>query len=394
MGMQRLSERVQGIAASEITTIRDLKLSMSGVIGLESGDPDFATPPHIKAAAKAAIDADFTHYTHNMGIQPLREAIARKVKARNGIDADPKTEVAVTTGGMGALFITSQAVVNPGDEVLVPDPWWTSNPLQVSMAGGTPVPVPLRTTPGKGFSLDLNDLQERITPRTRGLILNTPHNPTGMVIPPSQLKAIAQLAVDHDWFVWSDEAYEQIIYDGAKHLSIASLPGMAERTASCFTFSKSYAMPGWRIGYCIAPKEVLAQAYKVNLYSCNGINAPTQKAALAALDGPQDFIAPMVAEYQARRDLIVKELRSMGCFSLDVPQGAFYVLPKMVGITMPSMAFVEHMLRDGKVVTTPGAIFGPSGEGHLRFAYSFSREIIHQSMERLRGVVTRMGVGH
>jgi len=382
-----LCEKVLGVPASGIVTIRDMKLTMTGVVGLESGDPDFDTPEHVKEAAVGALRENFTHYTPNSGIVPLREAIAKKLKEKNGMETNAKTEIMVTTGGMGALFTATQAVLSPGDEVLVPDPYWTSNMMQVLMAGGTGVSVPLEYSKETGFRLDPDSFMELITDRTRAIVMNTPHNPTGMVASKEELKALAEIAQDHDLYVFSDEPYEDIVYDGARHYSIGSFPGMKERTIAAFSLSKTYAMAGWRIGYLAAPREIIEQAYKVQLYSVNGVNAIAQKAALAALEGPHDFLIDMVAEYKRRRDMIVERLNSMGVFECWMPHGAFYVFPRLVDVGMTSMEFVKLLLREGKMATTPGSIFGERGEGFVRFAYSFSFDYIQEAMDRIEGAI-------
>ncbi|MFQ5870850.1 MAG: pyridoxal phosphate-dependent aminotransferase [Candidatus Geothermarchaeales archaeon] len=382
-----LCGKVLGVPASGIVTIRDMKLTMTGVVGLESGDPDFDTPVHVKEAAVGALRENFTHYTPNSGIVPLREAIAKKLKEKNGMETNANTEIMVTTGGMGALFTATQAVLSPGDEVLVPDPYWTSNMMQILMAGGKGVSVPLEYSKETGFRLDPDSFMELITDRTRAIVINTPHNPTGMVASKEQLKALAEIAQDHDLYVFSDEPYEDIVYDGARHYSIGSFPGMKERTITAFSLSKTYAMTGWRIGYLAAPREIIEQAYKVQLYSVNGVNAIAQKAALAALEGPHDFLVDMVAEYKRRRDMIVERLNSIKIFECWLPQGAFYVFPRLVDVRMTSMEFVKFLLREGKMATTPGSIFGERGEGFVRFAYSFSFDYIQEAMDRIEGAI-------
>lgn len=376
-----ISRKVQELPTSGIRVIFEKARQMKDVIGLEIGEPDFDTPIHIKEAAKKALDEGFTHYTPFTGIEELRMAIAEKVKAENGIDADPHKEIAVTPGACSAIYCAVLSTINPGEKVLIPDPGWPHYESCVKIAGGIPEHYPLLEE--NDFRVDVDDLSKRVDERTKAIIINSPNNPTGSVLTRKDLEGIAQIAQKNDLVVISDEVYEKIIYDDTEHISIASLPGMFERTITVNALSKTYAMTGWRIGYVIAKEEIISQMAKLILYTSTCANSIGQKAAIAALRGPQDCVYEMVREYKRRRDFIVKKLNEIPGISCKMPSGAFYVFPNIKQYGMPSFDFVLHLLEKAKVSMVPGSSFGEHGEGYVRISYATSLKNLEEAMDRL-----------
>jgi aspartate aminotransferase len=354
------------------------------VVNLTVGEPDFPTPDHVKQAAKSALDANFTKYTPSPGIPELREAVAEKSRRENGLDTDAAHTLITPT--KHALFATVMASVNPGDEVLLTDPCFVSYPSQVRLAGGVPVWVPLRRE--HGYGLRAEDVQARITPKTKLLMLCSPNNPTGMMDEPDEVKAIVDLANDHDFFLVSDEIYEKIVYDG-RHVSPASLPGGAERTVTINGLSKSYAMTGWRTGWLHAPSPLFEAIARIQTQTITMVTSIVQKATLAALQGPQESVERMRQEFQARRDLVVEEIGRTPGFDLLAPQGAFYAWARFQQ-PVTSDAMAEFLLEKARVATVPGSGFGPSGEGHLRLSYATSRENLREAFRRIREALPQL----
>jgi aminotransferase len=380
------AERMKTIPFSGIRRVFEAagRLEAQGkrVIHLEIGRPDFDTPVHIKEAAKKALDDGKVAYTSNWGILELREAIAAKMAMDNNMHADPKTEVVVTLGANEAVFIAMMSTLNPGDEVLVPDPTWPHYPYCAQMAGAQPASVPLREE--QGFLLDPEDVRARITPRTRMLVVNTPHNPTGATLDLKTLEELAEIAIEHNLLVLSDEIYEKLIYDGAKHYSIASLPGMWGRTLTVNGFSKVFAMTGWRLGYLVGPRNLIGAAVRVHQYTTTCANSFAQYGALAALEGPQECVQEMVSEFDRRRCLVISALESIeGLSCTHPPRGAFYIFPSLKALGLSSEAFVEFLLSRAQVATVPGPAFGMYGEGYIRLAYSTSYDDIAEGLERI-----------
>jgi len=387
----RVSERVRLIRPSGIRRLFDLAQRTPGVISLGIGEPDFDTPSHVKEAAKKALDEGYTHYTPNAGFPDLREAIAEKLRSENRIEASPDEVIVTGGGGTGALMLASMCLINPGDEVLIPDPGFVVYEPMVLMAGGRPVYVPLREE--EGFKMKAEEVERLITPRTRVLVVNTPSNPTGGVMEREDLEPIAELAVKHDLYVISDEVYEKFVYDGHRHVSLASLPGMWERTVTVNSFSKTYAMTGWRIGYAAAPKPLVDEMVKLQQFSMVHAPAVSQRAALAALKGPQDFVDLMVGEFDKRRRLLVERLNSIEGLSCLKPKGAFYVFLNIKGLGLSSEEAAEWLLKQAGVVTVPGVAFGPSGEGYLRLSYARPIEQLEAACERLEEAVRKLRGG-
>jgi aspartate/methionine/tyrosine aminotransferase len=347
-------------------------------------------PAHVREAAKRALDAGETHYAPFAGIPALREAIAADVTARKGFAADP-SQVFVTVGGKGVMLYAILGLVDPGDEVLVPDPGYPIYESLVRFVGATPVSVPIRMA--NDFRLDVDELASLVTPRTRGLVMNSPANPTGGVLTRGDLEAIAAIAIRHDLWVLTDEIYSRILYDGAEHVSIASLPGMAERTIVLDGFSKTFAMTGWRLGYAVVPpqlREVYGQLI-INTISC----APTfaQLGAIAALTGPQEDVEAMVAEFRVRRDLVVDGLNAIPGIECRRPVGAFYAFPSVAGTGLSGAAVAERLLLEVGVCVLPGVGFGAHGADHIRISYAASRASLVEALGRIERFVAGLGRG-
>jgi aspartate/methionine/tyrosine aminotransferase len=372
-----LSGRIANLPRSGIRGIMELALQREDVVRLEIGDPDFPTPAHIVEAAARAARGGFTHYSPGIGLGSLRELIAQKARARNGLVCTPD-EVAVTTGACGGLFTTFLALLDPGDEVLVPDPGWTSIVPMALAAGVTPVPYRLDRT--ADFALDPGAVEDRIGPRTRAILVNSPSNPTGAVATRSALDGILALADRHGLWVVSDECYEDIVFEG-EHTSPAAF-GDPERIVSVFSFSKSYAMTGWRVGYVLAPSEVVRAIVKAQEPVVSSASTVSQKAAEAALVGPRDDVEAMCAAYRRRRDLALSLLDAHGV-AYARPQGAFYVMVDVAAAGEPSEAFALRLLRERRVAVVPGSAFGDGGEGMVRVSLAASEDAIRLGLERL-----------
>lgn len=380
-----ISQRVRSIRYSGIRRLFDLAQSTSGVVSLGIGEPDYRTPEYVIEAAKEALDLGYTHYTPNAGFLDLRIAITEKMRRENNIEADPKTETIVTVGGAGAIFLATTVLLDPGDEVLIPDPGFVTYEPCILMAGGIAVPVPVREK--DSFRMLPCDVEDRITDKTKCIILNSPQNPTGGVLLEKDIRGIAEVAVENNLVVISDEVYENLLYDGTMHLSIGSLPEMPERTVTVNSFSKTYAMTGWRVGYAIGPPEVVGEMVKIQQNTVANAPAVAQRAALAALEGSQEFVYEMVKEYDQRRRYLVKHLNDLDYFSCAIPKGAFYIFANISKSDLSSMDFAETLLRVGKVATVPGSAFGDLGEGYLRLCYATPVENISKALEGMRKTV-------
>src|SRR5918997_4613450 len=380
----RLADRMRDIgtetAFEAAARARALEAEGRDIIHLEIGEPDFDTPVHVRDAAKRALDAGETHYAPFAGIPALREAIADDAATRKGFPVDP-SQVFVTVGGKGVMVYAILGLIDPGDEVIVPDPGYPIYASLTSFVGGHPVPIPIRQE--HDFRLDVDELASLITDRTRMLVVNSPANPTGGVLTRADLERIAALVTEHDLVVLADEIYARILYDGAEHVSLASLPGMAERTIVLDGFSKTFAMTGWRLGYAIVPPS-LVQAYGtliINTVSC----APTfaQIGAVEALRGPQDDVEAMVAEFRARRDLVVDGLNAIPGVRCATPLGAFYVFPDIAGTGFAGAELADRLLADTGVCVLAGTAFGGVGTEHIRISYANSRENLSSAIERI-----------
>jgi len=381
----RFSERIQRLPPSKFAEIRRLMMERTDVIRLELGEPDFDTPRHIKEAANQAINEGFTHYTSTEGLLELREAVARKLKRENRIEADPKTEIIITDGGFGAVFAAIQSLVDPGDEVLVPDPAWPRYFENVLLAGG--VPKSMFLTEEGGFLPDVDEIRKQVNERTKLVILNTPSNPTGAVIPKKTLEEIGDLAVEHDLILLLDEVYERIVYE-EKHFSLAAHSDLKSHLITVNSLSKTYAMTGWRVGYAVSNADIIKAMGKVSMYVNACRNSFAQKAAVAALDGPQDCVETMVREYRRRRDLIIDRLKEMNAFSVTKPTGAFYVYPRIL-LSVESPDFVKQLIEKAKVSVMPGTTFSAKGEKYVRISYANSIQNISEAMDRIERLVSQ-----
>jgi aspartate aminotransferase len=387
----RQASRMQTIgteSAFEVTArARALQAEGRDVIFLQIGEPDFDTPENVREAAKRALDAGDTHYAPFAGIPTLRAAIADDATARKGFAVTPD-RVFVTVGGKGVMLYAILGLIDPGDEAIVPDPGYPIYESLVRFIGGTPVPIPIRMQ--HDFRLDVDELASLITPRTRMIVINSPANPTGGVLTRGDLERIAELAQRHDLVVLTDEIYGRIIYDGVEHVSIASLPGMADRTIVLDGFSKTFAMTGWRLGYAIVPPSLVGMYGQliINTISC----APTfaQVGAVEALRGPQGPVDAMVEEFRARRDLIVDGLNAIPGFRCLRPSGAFYAFPDISGTGLTGVELAERLLQEESVCVLAGTAFGGVGVDHVRISYANSRENIGRALERIGEFVAKL----
>lgn len=354
------------------------------IIHLEIGQPDYATFENVSQAGIAAIRGGKTRYTPPAGMPSLREALAEDAGRRRGIKVHPD-EVVVSPGGKPNLFFPTLALVEPGDEVIYPNPGFPTYEAMIKVAGGVPVAVPLLEE--SQFSFDLDAFDRLINEKTKLIILNSPSNPTGGVIPPADLEHIASQAERYGCWVMSDEIYMRIVYDGLEAPSIASLPGMKERTIIVDGFSKTYSMTGWRLGYGIMPKSLAERVDLLLTHSVGSTAHFTQFAGLEAVTGPQDMVEVMVAEYQRRRDVIVDGLNAIPGFMCQRPQGAFYVFPNITGTGMGSTELANLILEKAGVALLPGNSFGGYGEGYLRLSYANSIENIQKGLERIKAIL-------
>lgn len=380
-----VSHSVQNLRPSGIRRYFDIAATMDNVISLGIGEPDFATPGHITNKGIESLQKGHTGYTANAGLQALREAISAYIERLYGLHYHPDEQVLVTVGVSEAMFIALKAILDPGDEVLVVEPCFVSNSAAVEMAGGVSIPVGTRVE--NDFQVTGADLEAKVSPRTKAVLISYPSNPTGAVLSHKHLLEIAKFAQKHDLVVISDEIYERLVYD-CTHTSFASLPGMYERTILMSGVSKSFAMTGWRIGYVTAPPEILAAMRKLHQYLI--MSAPTmgQTAALEALLHGEEAVQTMRADYDRRRRLIVDGFNNMGltCFQ---PGGAFYAFPGIATTGMTSEEFCERLLYEEQVAVIPGSAFGASGEGFIRACYATSYENIEIALERMGRFVHR-----
>lgn len=365
------AKRVKSIDLSGIRKMFDMVGENS--INLALGEPDFDTPLHIREAVKKALDEGFTHYTGNMGIIELREALAHKLLTENHINTSPES-IIVTTGASGALFSCANALIEEGDEVIIPDPGFVAYDACVKISGGRSVHAHLKDE--NDFRMNPEEVLEQVTPNTKAIIMNSPGNPTGGVLEKEDVKGLADIADDHNLILISDEIYEKIIY-GKKHYSPARY---SENVITINGFSKTYAMTGFRIGYIAAPPHLTEELLKVHQYTVTCATSLSQKAALAAVEGPQDSVVEMVNEFKRRRDLVVRRLQGMG-INCREPQGAFYVFPT---IENPEKLVEEALKKD--VVLVPGTAFGKYGKGHFRISYAAAYEDLKKAMDRLESI--------
>ena len=352
---------------------------MDDVISLGVGEPDFVTPWHIRKAAIDSLEKGYTVYTSNFGLFELRKGISDYLRERYDLSYDPTNQVIITVGASQALDLAMRAIIDPGDEVIIPEPTYVSYIPCVSLSGGIPVTVP--THMENSFRVRPADIEARVTPKTKALLIGYPNNPTGAVMPRYDMEQIADIARRHDLLVISDEIYERLVY-GIEHVCFASLPGMADRTIHVGGFSKSYAMTGWRIGYTCSTPEIIEAVMKVHQYTMMCAPIQGQMAAIEALRSGDGHVEEMREEYNRRRHLMVSGLNRLGLSCVE-PQGAFYTFPSIKGLNMTSDEFAERLLLEERVALVPGSAFGPSGEGHVRCCYAVSTEEIEAALERI-----------
>ena len=362
---------------------RALEATGRSVIHLEIGEPDFDTPANVREAAKRALDDGWTHYGPPLGLPALREAIAADATARKGFVASTD-RVVVTPGAKPIMFYAIESLVEPGVEVIFPDPGFPIYESMTRFCGGTPVRLPIRQE--HDFRIDLDELERLITPRTRLLIINSPANPTGGVFTRADVERIGELALRHDLVVLADEIYGRIVYEG-EHVSLASLPGLVEHTIVLDGFSKTYAMTGWRLGYAIVPEPLLLPFSRLIINSVSCTSSFSQLAAVEALNGPQDTVDAMVEEFRARRSLVVDGLNDIPGISTRLPAGAFYAFPDISGTGLDGSAFADRLLDETGVCVLAGTAFGQVGRDHIRISYANSRENLAEALRRIRDFV-------
>ncbi len=382
---QHISQRANRLSPSGIRKFFDLLSSIDGVISLGVGEPDFTTPWHIREAAIESIEKGQTMYTSNSGMPELRKELSRYLKNEDDVDYDPTSELLITVGVSEALDLAMRALLDPGDEVILPDPSFVAYKSCVILAEGKPVSI--STNEANNFEISAAEIEARITPKTRAILIGYPSNPTGAVLEREQLVKIAALARKHNLTVISDEIYCKLIY-GIEHTCFAYLPGMKEQTILLGGFSKAFAMTGWRVGYAAAPKEIIAAMTKIHQYTMMCVSTMSQVAALEALKGDQTSVTEMVEDYNRRRLVIVKGLREIGlsCFE---PKGAFYAFPSISCTGMTSEEFAEKLLTEEKVAVVPGSAFGKCGEGYIRCCYATSLSDIEEALNRMRRFVNK-----
>jgi aspartate/methionine/tyrosine aminotransferase len=365
---------------------RALEAQGRDVVHLEIGEPDFDTPRHIVEAAGDALEQGYTHYGPALGLPELRQAIAEYLRTSRGVEV-PWQRVAVTPGGKPPMFYTIMALIEPGDEVIYPNPGYPIYESVANFVGGTTVPLPLREE--REFRFDPDELRSLVTDRTKLIILNSPANPTGGVLTRSDLEAIAAVARERDVVVMTDEIYSRIIYEG-EHVSLASLPGMQERTVLLDGFSKTWAMTGWRLGFAVYPEWLLPHIDRLIVNSVSCTSTFSQRAAIAALTGPQSDVERMVAEFRRRRDAVVAGLNAIPGVRCLQPHGAFYVFPNVSGLGKTSDELADLLLNEAGVSTLSGSAFGRYGEGYLRLSYANSMENLEKAIARIDGVARRL----
>lgn len=384
--MPDFSRKIGALAGSSTVAISDRarQLQQQGVnvVNLGGGDPDFDTPAHIADAGVKAIRSGQTHYVASQGIPALRQAVAEKLLRENGLSYDPAKEIIATASGKLALYIALESLLDPDDEVLYLEPAWVSYRPLITLVGGRPVAVPL--SPSENFAVRAEQLEKKVTPRTKAILINSPNNPTGRVLTEQELQAIRDVAVKHDLWVVGDEIYEHLVYDEHRHVSIATLPDMRERTVVVNGMSKAYAMTGWRLGYLAAPAALTEQILKVQQHVVTCATSFGQVAAAAALQGSQDCVETMRQEYDRRRRRISEALNAIPRVRCPLPEGAFYLFPEIDYKGYDSWQLAEYLISEAHVAVTPGQAFGESARKNIRLTYATSMENLTEAVERIK----------
>lgn len=368
---------------------KQLAAEGKSVIGLAGGEPDFDTPPHIvEAATKALRDGETRYAAPSKGIRPLLEAIAAKMERDNNVRLDPMSDIIVTPGGKLALFLVLKAMLDPGDEVLIPAPYWVSYPSITTMVGG--VPVSVETSGADNYRLHLDHLREFITARTKAIIINSPCNPTGHMLSSAEIEAIATLALEHDLYVISDDIYEKLNFDGRPAVSLASIPDITDRVVVINGMSKAYAMTGWRLGWLAGPTSLISVAGMFNSQTATSAATFTQHAAVAALNGPQDCIEVMRQSYEERRNFMVSAFNSIPNMSSPDIEGAFYAFPKVNETSKTSDEVANIILEEAVVVGVPGSAFGVTRDAHVRFSFAEDFGKLKEAVDRIRSIADKL----
>jgi aminotransferase len=388
----KVAERMAAIPFSGIRQVFEevMRREKAGerIINLNIGRPDFDTPRHIKEAAKQALDEGKVHYASNYGISELRQALAHEMAREHHLSYDPATEIVITVGANEGILLAMMGLLNPGDEVLIPDPVWLHYFYCAQMAGAVPVSVPLRED--QAFVPQVDDFRALITPRTKMLLVNSPHNPTGAVASAEALAALAQLAQEHDLFVLSDEIYAAMVYDAQRHVSIGSFQDMKARTVIVNGFSKKYSMTGWRLGWVAADEALMSAMIRIHQYTTVCATTFAQWGAYAAVTGPQDEVNSMMAEFDRRRLLVYNALRTMPGIRVSKPQGAFYIFPNIASTGKTAEELTQYLLDTAKIALVPGTVFGKYGAGYLRISYANSYDNLATAMHDMRRALEKL----
>ena len=383
---KHISEREEEIQKGELGKLMKIAVEDKKIISLGPGEPDFTPPKHIITAAKQALDKGFTHYSPVEGRKELLEEVSKKLKRENKINVSPD-EVVITNGSNEAILLALMCVVDPGEFALVPDPGFVAYRGMIELLNGYPVSMPLRFE--NNFQIDIDEVKKLIEPeKTKAIIINTPSNPTGAVLSKKNLEEIAKLAIEHNLLIISDEAYEKFVYNG-KHISIGSLNGLEDTVVTLQTFSKTYGMAGFRVGYAAGPRKFINAMRSLMIYSTVCAPTPSQMAAIAALRGPQNFSKKIINDYNKRRKYIVRRLNEMEGLKCLEPDGAFYVFPK-IELKLSSKELFRYFLDKAKVLTIPGTDFGKYGEGFIRFSYATKFSSIEKAMDRIEKVIKKL----
>ncbi len=375
-----ISEREMELPRTQFVEIVKIAQERKDIISLGPGEPDFDTPKHIRDFAKKQLDKKQTHYTSIGGIPEVKEVFAKKLKKENRIDVDPESQIIVTVGAKEAILLSILSLVDPGESVLVPNPGYLAYIPIIDTVNGKPISIKLK--PEDSWEYDLDLVKKQINNKTTLLILNTPSNPTGTVFSKKKLEEIADFAIDNCLIILSDEAYEKFVYDNAKHISIGSLNGMENHVVSIYSFSKTYAMPGFRVGYAAGPSDIIQAMTRLKLGTTLSTPTISQLAAKCAIQSTQKPVQTMLKEYKKRRDFIYKRVREIG-FECKKPDGAFYLFPSIKNFGMPSVKFSKFLLEKAKVLVVPGTEFGKYGEGFVRMSYATEYKKIGQAMDRV-----------
>ena len=386
--MKPLSTLLSSIPPSATLAVSDkakaLKAAGRDVIALAGGDPDFDTPAHITTVAVDALNAGDTHYPPSRGTLSVRKAVAVKLAREYDLEVDPATQVLVSPGGKFLIYAVMAALANPGDEIIILEPYWVSYVPIAKLVGATPVTVSLSSA--DGFRITAEQLEAHITPQTKALMVNSPNNPTGRVLTLEEAEIIRQVAIKHDLYVISDEMYEKLIFEG-EHINLASLPGMAERTITVNGHSKAYAMTGWRLGWAAGPANVIGLAAKLQSQSVTSAASFTMAAGAVALNDSQDAVEEMRLSYKARRDYMVPALNAIPGVECDSPQGAFYLFVRFPGLSDDSMEIADILLEEAEIAGTPGIAFGQAGEAHVRFSIATAMSELERAVGRIEGLM-------